>query len=67
MNWRELVAKMEPNKKYYIDNLMRLTDERGVVILTLIRAAGKYIEDHGGQYQLTFDGEALRKEMVPAQ
>jgi hypothetical protein len=67
MNWRDLVAKMEPNKKYYIDHVMRLTNERGSITLALIKAAGKHIELHDGKYQLTFDGETLRKEMLPAQ
>ncbi len=61
------MAKMEPKKKYYIDQLMKETNEKGVTLLALIKAAGKHIEQHDGKFTLTFDGEALRKEMAKGQ
>ena len=67
MSWRDLVKAMEPGKKYYIDQLMRITNERGQILLALIRASGKNIESHNGVFQLTFDGEALRKMILNQQ
>lgn len=69
-NWRKLILKMEPEKRYTHENFAKLiaaTDPDGTSptvpqIIAIYKACGHYVQiDHCGYYHLTPHGLSFRE------